>query len=199
MRRMSDRLDDPPAPADPTTDTPVWVVGQPVSAPRAETVRVYATDWLDFLSWCRLNGCRALPASAETLAAYLLAVAPGLSRGALGRRRAAIGSMHRQHGFESPRLDAPARAALRQAARRPGKLSGAPPRDASALTRATLRCPRDLAGLRDRALLLLVTATETSARRGHRHGRAASGMTRQALLSIVNQSHAQWDALRLAK
>jgi len=118
MRRMSDRLDHPPALAEPNTVAPARVVGQPVSAPRAETVRLYAADWLDFVGWCRANGRRALPASAETFSGYLLAMAPGRSRGALGRRRAAIGTMHRQQGLAVPALDAAARAALRRTARR---------------------------------------------------------------------------------
>lgn len=184
---MPDRLEDPPAPGDRTTDTPVWVVGQPVSAPRAETVRLYATDWLDFLGWCRLSGCQALPASAETFSAYLLAMAPGLSRGALGRRCAAIGRMHRLHGLLVPRLDAPSRAALRRMAKSNQDSSGAPPRDAAALTRAALRCPRDLAGRRDRALLLLAAATDAPGRRGRRPGRAVVWVTRQALLALTRE------------
>jgi len=52
-----------------------------------------------------------------------------------------------------PRLDAPARAALRRTAKRTPTATTSAPRDGPALTRAALRCPRDLAGLRDCALL----------------------------------------------
>jgi len=99
-----------------------------------------------------------LPATDETLAAYLLAAAPTLSRGALGRRRAAIGAMHREAGLSPPRLDATSRKALRDTAR-PANGAAALPPSAPVLQRAAARCPRDLAGLRDRALLLLVAAT----------------------------------------
>jgi len=105
-----------------------------------------------------------LPATAETLAAYLLAAAPTLSRGALGRRRAAIGAMHREAGLPPPRLDAPSRKALRTAAK-PASGAAALPPSAAVLQRAAARCPRDLAGLRDRAVLLLVAATRLSVER----------------------------------
>jgi len=86
-----------------------------------------------------------------------------------------------------PRLDAAARAALRQRARRQEKSSGAAPRDAAALTRVALRCPRDLAGLRDRALLLLVAATPRHDGRGRRPGQAPTAATRQALLALTRE------------
>ena len=180
---MPDQLDFSTAPtgADPV---PLPGVGQPVVAASAETVRLYAADWLDFSAWCRMNRCRALPASGETLSAYLLAVAPRLSRGALGRRRAAIGRMHREHQHAVPRLDAPARAALRRTARRPATSGTAQSQDAAMLTRAALRCPRDLAGLRDRALLLLAAATASPGRGGRRSGQTT---TKQALLALTRE------------
>ena len=184
---MPDRLDDDPALAEAGSVGPTPVVGRPVAQPRPETVRLYAADWLDFSSWCRVNGCQALPSSTETLSAYLLAVAPGLSRGALGRRRAAIGRMHRLHSLLVPRLDAPARASLRRAARRHPASQGAAIPDASALTRAALTCPRDLAGLRDRALLLLVVAAGTLQRRRHDESHAGIAVTRQALLTLTRE------------
>ena len=45
----------------------------------------------------------ALPAKSETLAAYLIQSAPGLSGGALGRRRSAISTMHRQASLANAR------------------------------------------------------------------------------------------------
>lgn len=184
---MPDRLDDHPTAAEAGSVAPIPVVGRPVAQPRPETVRLYAADWLDFSSWCRVNGCQALPSSTETLSAYLLAVAPGLSRGALGRRRAAIGRMHRLHALLVPRLNAPSRAALRRAARRNPALQGAAIPGASALTRAALICPRDLAGLRDRALLLLVVAAGALQRRRHGESHVGTGVTRQALLTLTRE------------
>ena len=128
-------------------------VAVPVAQPSAETLRLYAADWRDFLRWCRAHRATALPASATTLAPYLLERAPGLSRGALGRRRAAIAAMHRQHGLPAPVLDGAAYAALRQAARPPA--APAAPATGAQLRQLAASCPRDLPGLRDRALFLL--------------------------------------------
>ena len=138
------------------------VVGQPVAAPASSTLQLYAGEWAGFVAWCRQHSLASLPASSETLAAYLLAAALELSRGALGRRRAAIGAMHRQANVPVPRLDAASRKALRATAKpaTTGTAKGAP--TAASLVRIAARCSRDLAGLRDRALLLLAAAT-------HRH------------------------------
>lgn len=144
-------------------------VGEPVQNPTLETMRLYAADWRDFAGWCRMAGLPSLPSSPETLAAYLFAVAPGLSRGALGRHRAAIRTMHRKHGFPPPSLNAAAQAAVRVTARP----QSASRRTASSLAgtdleRLALKGRRDLSGLRDRALLLLAAATR-GADRGRRH------------------------------
>jgi len=137
---------------------PTRIVSKPTADPALSTRKLYAGDWAGFVAWCRVRHCAPLPATAETLAAYLLAVAPRLSRGALGRRRAAIGAMHREAGLPLPRLDAASRKALRDAAK-PASGAVALLSSAVVLQRAATRCPRDLAGLRDRALLLLVAAT----------------------------------------
>ena len=109
----------------------------------------------------------SLPASSETLAAYLVDNAPALSRGALGRRRSAISTTHRQAGLPTPVLDAATHKALRTAAQPKSTRSPAPP-TAAGLMRMAARCPRDLPGLRDRALLLLAAATLRPRRRGKR-------------------------------
>lgn len=169
------------------------VVGQPVAAPRPETLRLYTADWSDFVAWCRVNRCCALPASAEVLAGYLLAIAPALRRGSLGRRRAAIGSMHRQHGYAVPALDAGMRAALRRTTR-PGIGARRAAPTASTLTRWALRCPRDLAGLRDRSLLLLAAtllrprgAPIAPAAGDATGGRTPHAGTQQALLGLQRE------------
>lgn len=134
-------------------------VATPVPNPTPETLRLYAADWRDFSQWCRTARQAALPASPETLAAYLLACAPRLGRGGLGRRRAAIGAMHRQHDLPVPALDKAARAAVRRVTQRPVATPAAMPSAPAALHKLAARCSRDLTGLRDCALLLLVAAT----------------------------------------
>ena len=120
-------------------------------------MRVYAAEWVVFVAWCRAARRASLPADGETLAAYLVDVAPGVGRGTVGRKRAAIRAMHRQHGLPLPALDSGMRAAIRGAAepvRRSGR-SSSEARSSTSWVLLAMQCPRDLAGLRDRALLLL--------------------------------------------
>ena len=145
-------------------------------APAAETVRLYAADRAAFESWCRAHQKAALPASPDTLTAYLAHAAERLSAGALGRRVAAVADHHRRHGLPSPASDPAVRAVLRQARaasarRRPLPL---PAEQLRAMARA---CPADLAGQRDRVLLLL----------------AASGLGRGALVGL-DAEHVQFTA-----
>ncbi len=145
----------------------VRVVGDPVADPTPATRKLYAGDWAHFIGWCREQGCPSLPASSETLAAYLIDSAPGLSRGALGRRRSAISTTHRQAGLPTPVLDAATHKALRTAAKpKSTRLASTP--TAAGLMRMATKCPRDLPGLRDRALLLLAAATLRPRRRRER-------------------------------
>jgi len=119
-----------------------------------ETLRLYAADWARFGEYCAGAGARALPAAPETVAAFL--EVPGPGRAARSRRLAAIDYRHRQHFLPCPGDNEAVRRALKQARtatprrRRPVALSSA------AVRNMALRCPPDLAGLRDRALLLLL-------------------------------------------
>ena len=142
----------------------VRVVGDPVADPTPATLKLYAGDWGRFVAWCREQSRPSLPANSDTLAAYLIECAPGLSRGALGRRRSAISTMHRQAGLPTPVLDPATHKALRTAAKPKSTRSASPP-TAAGLVRMAARCPRDLPGLRDRALLLLAAATLRPVRR----------------------------------
>jgi hypothetical protein len=132
-----------------------------------ETARLYAADWRVFEEWCRLRHLIPLPAGATTVAAFLTDGATTLSAGALSRRAAAIAARHRQSGLASPAAD-PGVTTILQAARRAATPRRPTPKPAAALTRMAVRCPRDLAGLRDRALLLL----------------AAGGLGRAALVGL---------------
>ncbi len=132
-----------------------------------ETRRLYAADWADFCRWCHAAHHSPLPADPSTLAAYLRDRAPGLGRSALARRRAAIAAAHRAAALPVPRRpDAVAGAAMRRAAQPPSSYrdttlvrpTTARP-TAVRLTQLAARCGGDLAGLRDRALLLLAAAT----------------------------------------
>ena len=165
--------------AEPDDAAPAQPAGSAAAAAEgphaAETRRLYAADWAAFAAWCRAAGLAALPALPATVAAYLGSLSTTLKPGALARRAAAIADRHRWLGHPSPGTD-PAVCAVLRAARSArdvarnaasdasGVLSlpsparrRAPPGPAQ-LARMAARCPGDLAGLRDRALLLLVAA-----------------------------------------
>ena len=180
----------------------------------AETRRLYAADWAAFAAWCRERRHPALPASPATVAAYLGAMSVTLKPGALARRAAAIADRHRRHGHPSPGTDPAVRAVLRAArhARKrvceagpdapdappstPPVRRRAPPGPAQ-LARMAARCPGDLAGLRDRALLLLTAAGLDAGRLlalNHEHVR----FTAQGAALVVSNSDAgagEWIAV----
>ena len=146
------------APRRSAVDETARTVGDPVADPTPATLKLYAGDWARFVAWCHEQGRPSLPASSQTLAAYQIECAPGLSRGALGRRRSAISTMHRQAGLPTPLLNAATHLALRTAAKPKSSRPASAP-TAAGFARMAVRCPRDLPGLRDRALLLLAAAT----------------------------------------
>ena len=118
-----------------------------------ETARLYASGWAAFVAWCRAARVAPLPAEPQTVAAYL-ATLGHLSPGAAARRLAAISDQHRRAGFAIPTIASGVRTALREA-RRTAPLRRKPLPAPALLLRMAASCPRDLAGLRDRALLLL--------------------------------------------
>jgi integrase len=121
-----------------------------------ETLRAYASDWAHFTAWCQAAGCAPLPAEPAAVAAYLAAQAPLYGRSALERRLAAIGQQHRLRGLDW----SAGHPAIRTTLRGIFRTHGSRRRQAAALTSTELKklvaaCGGDLAGLRDRALLLL--------------------------------------------
>lgn len=120
------------------------------------TLRAYAADWRDFAAWCQAAGQPSLPAAPATIGDYLAARAETLKPSTLKRRLAAIVVRHRQAGQP---LDpkAPVIADVLSGIRR---AKGAAPAQKEALAAEDLRLlvdalPTTLAGLRDRAVLLL--------------------------------------------
>jgi site-specific recombinase XerD len=126
--------------------------------PAAETVRLYAGDWAAFVGWCHEAQLSPLPADPDTVTAYLTGLADTLSYGTLMRRLAAVADQHRQHGLAAPAIDPAGKALLREV--RGAALPRRQPQPPSGLlARMAATCPGDLAGLRDRALLLLAAGT----------------------------------------
>ncbi len=129
------------------------------TADAAATLTAYRADVAAFEAWCREHGCKALPATAETVGAYLAAKGQGYALSTLRRRVAAIAREHRMAGQP---LDT-RHPAIRETLRGIARTHGEPARRSAALTTAEVKrlvavCGTDLAGLRDRALLLVCFA-----------------------------------------
>jgi integrase len=156
---VCDTPPDPPATAVPhRSPAPAQPLARPQGGARrlaTTSRRLYRADWQLFASWCAAQGHRALPAAPATVAAFLAAAGVTLRPGTLARRAAAIAHHHRQHRVPAPTSD-PAVTALLRAGRR--HATRRPPLRPAQLVRLAAACPRDAAGLRDRALLLLAAA-----------------------------------------
>ena len=139
---------------------------------RPNTLRAYKSDLAAFSSWCVSNGLTALPASPDTVAAYLAdQVARGLKVSTVRRHLATISKAHRLAGYSHERNPATyelvkdALAGLRNDhGAAPDQAPGLTPDQLDmALTAISTALPAaygreqrpDLVGLRDRALLVV--------------------------------------------
>ena len=129
------------------------------SALAPATRRAYESDWLVFASWCAQRSATAIPAPAATVAAFLADEADrGFRPVTIARRAAAIAAAHRAQDHPNP-CDSGAVAAVMSGIRRQvgtDQLRRAAPLELEPLQ--LVLAPIDtatLAGLRDRALLLL--------------------------------------------
>jgi integrase len=127
------------------------------------TVLAYRSRWRSFEAWCRDAGRVALPATAQTVAAYLtyLAVDRGLKATTADAHLTAIRAVHRGAGAE-PADGLAARKVVVAAAKREAARDGrygprkAVPVMAADLPAIIAACdPEKAAGLRDRAVILL--------------------------------------------
>src|SRR6202158_4697151 len=132
---------------------PAFARNKKAPAPRA----AYRADFGLFQAWCDAKGVDALPASPETVAAFLAHEADqGSAASTITRRRAAIRYAHRLADVEPPTNSESVRATLRGIRRTVG---AAPARKAPVLAETaramSLSAAHGLKGIRDRALLLL--------------------------------------------
>jgi site-specific recombinase XerC len=123
----------------------------------AATRRAYRSDFDLFRAWCETKRAPALPAAAQTVAAFLAAEANrGAKPSTIGRRLAAIRYAHKLAGHELPTNSEAVKATLRGIRRTAGS---APARKAPATADKIVamvdKAGTDIKGLRDRALLLL--------------------------------------------
>lgn len=126
------------------------------AAKSANTLIAYRKDWQDFEQFCVLAGLNSLPASPDTVVAYLVALADTHKVSTLERRIASISQAHQAAGFNSPTSDMAVRVLMQGIRREKGT---APECKAPAVT-ADIKAmvstlPDGLLGIRDRALLLV--------------------------------------------
>ena len=122
----------------------------------ASTRKAYGTDFRLFKVYCDAKGVSALPASPETVAAYIAAEAKTAKPSTIGRRVAAIRYAHKLAGVETP-TDAEGVKATMRGIRRTfgGARNTKAPAVAAKMLGMVATTPDSRAGLRDRALLLL--------------------------------------------
>ena len=134
------------------------------------TTKAYAADLEDFRHWCKKMDREWLPAEPKTIGLYLGARAEELSLSTLERRLAAIASVHKEEGYESPATvaEGPLRKIWKGLVReKTRRQDGAPPLLVEDLKSIIEHLPRyssseegptgelTLTALRDRALLLV--------------------------------------------
>ena len=128
-----------------------------IRASKAEnTLRGYQSDWRNFCAWSEAHSVCPLPATPETVAAYIAECAGRLKAGSIQRRLNAITEAHRAVGVEPPTHAAIVKNTMKGIRR---TLGTAQTQKAPALTddiRAMVdRTDAGMIGARDRALILL--------------------------------------------
>src|ERR1700739_3281850 len=124
----------------------------------AATRRAYQKDFARFTAWCAQRHLHAIPATPETVAAFLAAeAARGIKPASIGRRVAAIRYAHKLAGHDDPPTGSEVVKATVNGIRR--TVGAAPVRKAPAtadkVVAMAVLAVADLKGLRDRAILLL--------------------------------------------
>ncbi len=123
----------------------------------ASTIRAYAAGWRDFLTFCEQRGTSALPASDQTVAAYLAAMADrGAKAATIARRLVVISQAHKAADLPSPTSSSLVRRTHAGVRRTLGTAQqGKAPAVVDDLKRMLEALPDSRVGRRDRALLLL--------------------------------------------
>jgi site-specific recombinase XerD len=120
------------------------------------TLRGYQSDWRDFCAWSEAHGLCPLPASPETVAAYIAECAGRLKVGSIQRRLNAIAEAHKAVGLESPTHNAIVANTMKGIRRILGTAATQKSPTLTADVRAMLEATdAGLIGARDRALILL--------------------------------------------
>ncbi|NPD69782.1 site-specific integrase (plasmid) [Lichenicola cladoniae] len=127
----------------------------------ASTRSAYAQDWRVFVTWCVARTLEPLPADPRAVAVFLASeAARGCAPMTIGRRLAAIGHVHRQHGLQPPQGREGA-AAIVEVMAGIRRSHGKPPARKSAADADVMRdllraiVGDDIRSVRDRALLAI--------------------------------------------
>ena len=128
------------------------------AAKAPSTLRAYASDWRHFVAWCAAHNLEALPASPETVALYLTSLARTHRPGTLTRRLTSITKAHQARGLVS--AAAVSELAVGETLKGIRRTLGTAQKGKASLLTADLlqvlaHLSPDLAGIRDRALLLV--------------------------------------------
>ena len=127
-----------------------------IRASKAEsTLRGYRADWREFCAWAEGHRVGPLPATPDTVAAYIAECAGRLKVGSVQRRLNAITEAHKAVGLDSPTHTALVANTMKGIRRMKGT---APAQKSACLTddvRAMVDATAGLIGTRDRALILL--------------------------------------------
>lgn len=120
------------------------------------TRRAYASDWADFVYWCKRKNRKPLPASPDTVALYLTTMADFLKTSSLRRRVTALRKAHELYKHKSPTKDENVKAVIRGILRTKGEAQKhASPTLINDIKRIVAALPDTNKGIRDKALLLL--------------------------------------------
>jgi site-specific recombinase XerD len=130
------------------------------AAKAPSTRKAYESDFRIFESWCAAHGLASLPSAPQTIALYITScVVARLAPATIARRLASISKAHQAAGFE----DSPASTkhfvvgeVLKGARRTLGVAQKCKdPLLLNDVRRLLAACPKNLLGLRDRALILI--------------------------------------------
>ena len=120
------------------------------------TLKTYGSVWATFTAWCDRHGLDPLPATADTLVAYIADQSEQLRPQTIKKHLAAISQVHQLRGHRSPVQAAPVKLTM-QGLRR---VKGVAAKPKAALRVEHVKAvvaamPGDLVGIRDTAIVLL--------------------------------------------
>ena len=123
----------------------------------AGTRKAYEADLRHFATWCDRAGAGFVPATCDTVAAYLASLADaGLSASTIMRRLAAIAYAHRRLGLDNPTQAERVKQVVRGIRRTIGTAAKQKAPATAKFIRAMLKSlPDTMLGKRDRALLMI--------------------------------------------